>query len=499
MFMQNSKMQEELTPDTAAPKAIAMPDTWLILMVIALVAWCLGWLIPSGYFTEALVIDGRSVIVPESFVQLPEAQGLPLFAEGGAMGLLNTLFEGLVAGDKWGSAIGVFAFILITGGAFGVVFATGAVDAGIGRLVGTEAKSTAWLLPTLFLFFSLGGAVFGMGEEAIPFTLMLAPVLVRLGYDGLSAVVVTYLATQVGFATSWMNPFGVAIAQGIAGVPLMSGMQVRIAIWVSFTLLGMLWIWRYGHRLQKGETSLSAQTDSHLLERDDGAAMLTFERGHAVILAVLCAGIFWMIWGVTTRQYYLPEVASQFFCMGLAAAFVGILFKLNDMTPNRAIEAFRHGAGQLLPAAMVVAFAKGIVLLLGGDAPDQPSLLNTLLYYAASGLGELPTALTAWGMYLFQSVFNFFVTSGSGQAALTMPLMSPLSDLLGVTRQTAVLAFQLGDGLTNILVPTSAALMGCLGAAKVDWLVWIKFVWRFFLVIFCAASLCVIGAGLFGF
>ncbi|WP_390593013.1 putative basic amino acid antiporter YfcC [Simiduia litorea] len=497
--MQNSKIQEELTPKTAAPVAISMPDTWLILMVIALVAWGLGWLIPGGYFTEALMIDGRSVIVPESFVQLPEAQGLPLFAEGGAMGLLNTLFEGLVAGDKWGSAIGVFAFILITGGAFGVVFATGAVDAGIGKLVGTETKSTAWLLPTLFLLFSLGGAVFGMGEEAIPFTLMLAPVLVRLGYDGLSAVVVTYLATQVGFATSWMNPFGVAIAQGIAGVPLLSGAQVRLAIWLFFTALGMVWIWRYGRQLKNGVPSLSAQTDTRLVACDNDNTIATFERGHCLILAVLCAGIFWMIWGVTVRQYYLPEIASQFFCMGLAAAVVGVWFKLNAMTANSAIAAFRHGAAQLLPAAMVVAFAKGIVLLLGGDDPNQPSLLNTLLFYAAGALGELPSTLTAWGMYVFQSVFNFFVTSGSGQAALTMPIMSPLSDLLGVTRQTAVLAFQLGDGLTNILIPTSAALMGCLGAAQIEWLVWIKFIWRFFLVIFCVASLCVIGASLTGF
>ncbi|AFU99316.1 putative basic amino acid antiporter YfcC [Simiduia agarivorans] len=473
-------------------RKITMPDTWLILMAIALLAWLVGWWVPGGYFADTLQVDGKSVIDPGSFRYADAPVGLPLFAEGGGMGLFNTLFEGLVAGDKWGSAIGVFAFILITGGAFGVVFATGSVEAALERLIARAEGEPVWLLPGLFFVFSLAGAVFGMGEEAIPFTLMLVPVMARLGYDKLCAVVVTYVATQVGFAASWMNPFGVAIAQGIAGVPLLSGASVRMGLWLLFTLVGMVWIARYGRRV-RGSAGVVPQGSGHSVNP------APLQSGQWLVLAVLILGVAWMVWGVTQRGYYLPEIATQFFCIGLAAGLVGTLFRLNQMTANSALEAFRAGSAQLLPAAMIVAFAKGIVLLLGGDDPASPSVLNTLLFVCADALSELPAALTALGMLVFQSGFNFFVTSGSGQAALTMPLMAPLADLLGVSRQTAVLAFQLGDGFTNMLVPTSAALMGCLGAARIDWLDWIGFIWRFYLVLFALSAAAVMAAGVLGF
>ncbi|UTA47719.1 putative basic amino acid antiporter YfcC [Simiduia sp. 21SJ11W-1] len=472
-----------------------MPDTWIILGLVALLAYGLTWWVPAGQFTL-----GDAGLDPDTFVQAAHAQGLPVFAEGGAMGLLNLPFEGLVAGDKWGSAIGVFAFILITGGAFGVIFATGAVEQGLRRVIASQTAGSDWLLPVLFLLFSAGGAVFGMGEEAIPFTLMLAPLMVRMGYDSICALLVTYVATQVGFATSWMNPFGVAIAQGIAGVPLMSGMGLRIGTWCVFTLLGCIWVAWYGRRIRlQPARSLAHRSDDAFRNQSAQLVSERFERGHGLVLLALLAGVAWVIYGVTQRDYYLPEIATQFFTLGLVAAVIGCVLKLSNMTPNSAVAAFREGAAQLLPAAMIVALAKGIVLVLGGDAPDQPSVLNTVLFNASQVVGHLPDWLAAWGMYVFQSVFNFFVTSGSGQAALTMPLMAPLSDLVGVSRQTAVLAFQLGDGLTNILIPTSAALMGCLGAARLDWLVWVKFVWRYFVVMFCLSSTLVIAASMTGY
>ena len=169
------------------------------------------------------------------------------------------------------------------------------------------------------------------------------------------------------------------------------------------------------------------------------------------------------------------------------------------MTGNSAAEAFRQGAMAMVPAALIIGFARGIVYLMGGDDPSQPSLLNSLLYYGSESLGDLPAWLASWFMLLGQGVFNFFVTSGSGQAALTMPIMAPLSDLIGVTRQVAVLAFQLGDGLTNIVVPTSAVLMGCLGAARLEWLTWVRAIGLFFGGLFVLASLFVIGASLAGF
>lgn len=497
-----------MSTTTTSSTSIRMPDTWLILGAVALLAYLLTWMVPAGFFSEHTVqVERQGVLVaaqmldPDSF-QLDTARvgGLPLFAEGGQMGLLNLPFEGLVAGDKWGSAIGVFAFILITGGAFGVIFATGAVDEGLRSVIAKSHSSSDWLLPLLFLFFSAGGAVFGMGEEAIPFTLMLAPLMVRMGYDSICAVLVTYVATQVGFATSWMNPFGVAIAQGIAGVPLMSGMYPRMGMWSLFTALGALWVWWYGRKVRlQPQQSLAFISDEHFRDHSPSNLATQFSAGHKWVLLSLLTGVIWVIYGVTQRSYYLPEIATQFFTLGLVAAVIGIVFGLNGLTANKAVDAFREGAAQLLPAAMIVALAKGIVLVLGGDKPTESSVLNTLLHYTSGLVGELPSWLAAWGMYVFQSVFNFFVTSGSGQAALTMPLMAPLSDLVGVTRQTSVLAFQLGDGLTNILIPTSAALMGCLGAARLQWLVWIAFVWRYFIAMFALSSALVIGASLLGY
>ena len=474
-----------------------VPDTYIILMVVALLAFLLTYLITPGSFSmvEQVQSNGEvtSVIDPQSFKQVPTgAKGLPVFAEGGEIGLLNLPFEGLVSGTKWGASIGVFAFILITGGAFGIIMATGAINRGLMRLIAKSSTLEVLAIPVLFFAFSLGGAIFGMGEEVIPFVLIIVPVFLVMGYDSITALLVTYVATQVGFACSWMNPFSVSVAQGIAGVPLLSGSGFRIVLWVAFTTLAALFTFIYAQRIKKNP-QLSLAFNSDLITKKEQSSTSTLDDqvlslGDKLVFLTLVGGIGWMIWGVTSRGYYLPEIASQFFTMGVVAAIIGIFFKLENMNANKAVEAFRHGAAQLLPAALVVAFAKGIVLMLGGDGPEQDSVLNTILHSASQSLSDLPDVLAGMFMFLFQSIFNFFVTSGSGQAALTMPLMAPLADLLGLSRQIAVLAFQLGDGLTNILVPTSAALMGCLGAARLDWGVWLRFIaWPLFVLMMLSA------------
>ena len=483
----------------------AMPDTYLILLCVALVAFALNFLIPAGtYDTLVTEVNGaeRAVIDPATYRPAAAApEGMPLFAEGGRIGLLNFPFEGLVSGTKWGASIGVFAFILLTGGAFGLIFASGSVERGLFQVIARKRDAGHLYLAVLCVLFSIGGAVFGMGEEVIPFTLILAPLLVSMGYDSITALLVTYVATQVGFATSWMNPFGVSIAQGIAGLPVMSGSVPRMVLWSAATAMLAGYIIIYARRIQRQpELSLAHASDSVFRSRNEAADKLqTMVRGDGVVLLLFAAGIAWMIWGVVQRGYFLPEIATQFFTTGVVIAAVSILFRLNGLTANGAAEAFKQGAQQLLPAAMVVAFAKGIVLLLGGDDPTGASVLNTILHWAGGVLGDVSGAVSAWFMLVFQTVFNFFVTSGSGQAALTMPIMAPLSDVVGVSRQTAVLAFQLGDGFTNIVVPTSAALMGCLGAARLDWGVWIRFVLPLQAGLFALASLAVVLAAVTGF
>ncbi|KZX53399.1 hypothetical protein A3709_09720 [Halioglobus sp. HI00S01] len=469
-----------------------MPDTYLVIGAVALLVFVLSLLIDPGVFDVREVAVGdsiREVIDPDSFRRVPEAGGASLFSTDDRPGLFNALYEGLVSGSRMGGAVGIMAFILITGGSFGVVMASGAIHRGLGRIIAGQRLTGGAFIAVLFVIFSLSGAVFGMGEEVIPFVLMLLPVMLSMGYDRVSVVLVTYVATQIGFATSWMNPFSVAIAQGIADVPLLSGMPLRMGIWCLFTGLGLAFCLRYAgaHRVAPQAAGADEQTAP------------TLSLGDRLVLLALLGTVVWVSWGVIAQGYYLPEIATQFAILGVASGVIAVVFRLDGMTANSAMAAFRKGAADLLPAALVVGFARGIVYLMGGDDPATPSILNTLLHAGSVALAGLPDWLAAWFMLLGQSVFNFFVTSGSGQAALTMPLMAPMADLLGIERQVAVLAFQLGDGLTNMLVPTSAALMGCLGAAKLDWLDWVRAVARLYGWLLLPASVSVIGAVLFGY
>lgn len=470
-----------------------MPDTYLVIGAVALLAYALSFLLTPGLFSVVEQLrDGTlvPVIDPDSFRFVEGARGLPLFSSDGSPALFNAIFEGLVSGDRMGGAVGIMAFILLTGGSFGVVLATGSVNRGLGRLITGSDSDGRVMLTSLFLAFSLGGAVFGMSEEAIPFVMMLVPVMRRLGYDNVTTLLVTYVATQIGFATSWMNPFSVAVAQGIAQLPLLSGLPLRLGMWSVFTVFGIVFTLRYAARTRVSDISAEALPAAH-----DHSLRV----GDVLILLALAGTIIWIVWGVVFAGYYLPEIATQFVILGITAGVIATVFRLDGMHANKAVQAFRQGAMDLLPAALVVGFARGIVFLLGGDDPVQPSLLNTLLFYGSEAINGFPAWLAAWGMFCFQSVFNFFVTSGSGQAALTMPLMAPLSDLIGVSRQVAVLAFQLGDGLTNMIVPTSASLMGCLGAARLDWLQWVRTVSLFFLGLFMLGSLFVVLASVYGY
>lgn len=472
----------------------SMPDTLVILFFVGLFAVALNYWVPDGQFATEQVIQQtpsgeveRELIVADSYQRADTQAGLPLFSADG-MGVLNAPFEGLVSGDKWGAAVGVVAFIILIGGAFGIIMRTKTIEYAILALVSHTQHAHQLLLALLFVTFSFGGAVFGMGEEAIAFCLVLLPVMRAMGYNAIVTVFVTYVATQVGFATSWMNPFSVAIAQSLAGVPVLSGAGYRGALWAVFTGVSLIYLMRYAKRIRT-DAGASKQ-HSEILK---GRMQIT----DWMILLAFVSGIAWVVWGVAWHAYYIPQIATQFLTMGLVIGFLAMIG--GRMRANDIAESFSNGAQQLLPAALIVGLAKGVVLILGGDDPTEPSTLNTLLHGAGQMLAGVPETLAAVMMLMLQGGFNFLVTSGSGQAALTMPLMAPLSDLVGVSRQVAVLAFQLGDGLTNLIVPTSAALIGCLGAVKLSWAAWFRFIWRFQIVLFIMSVTAVWLAVLMGF
>ena len=490
-------------------KKFSMPDTYVIIFFVVIFAAILTHTVPVGkfqmekvtYTTETGAEKTRVVPVAGSFSYELNEQGKPLvkgvkfFEPGGNVGISNYVFEGLTSGDKWGTSVGVIAFILITGGAFGIILRTKAVEAGLFSLIKKTKGSEYLLLPIVFFFFSLGGAVFGMGEEAIPFAMVLIPIVIGMGYDAITGILITYVSTQIGFATSWMNPFSVAIAQGVAGVPVLSGAVFRIVMWIFFTGLGIVYTLKYAKNVKENpESSISYESDAYyrsefnITEHQD----MEFTLGHKLVLAIVILGMAWIIYGVVEFGYFLPEIATQFVIMGVVSGIIGVIFKLDNMRVNDIASSFRKGAEDLIGAAIVVGMAKGIVLVLGGADAGEPSVLNTVLNWVATGLSGLPSAFCAWVMYIFQSIFNFFVVSGSGQAALTMPIMAPLSDLVGVPRQVAVVAFQLGDGFTNLIVPTSGILIAILGIAKLDWVVWAKFQIKFQGILFFFGTIFVI-------
>lgn len=473
-------------------QGFTVPDTYIIIFFVVVFAALLTFLVPQGFYeTEDItyMMNGvektRTVIKDGSFQYLLDENGQPmtvgasLFAADGSTGFFNYMYNGIVSS----SAIEIIAFLMVVGGAFGILIRTGAIESGIMGMIKKANGKEKLLIPVLFVLFSLGGAVFGMGEEALPFLMILAPILVAMGYDSVTAVLITYCATQIGFGTSWMNPFSVGIAQGISGLEVFSGAEFRMPMWLVFTAAGCIITMLYAARIKKDPLkSIAYESDAYFRDKtntsEEADGIQKFGIGHILVLLTLVATMVWVIWGVMVHGYYMAEIATQFFIMGIAAGIIGVIFKLNGMKMNDIASAFKSGAADLIGAALVVAMAQGIMQVLGGSDPTAPTVLNTVLYAISEAFAGLSGAAAAVLMYVFQSVFNFFVVSGSGQAALTMPIMAPLADLLGVSRQTAVLAFQLGDAFTNLIVPTSGCLIGALAIAKIEWSSWIKFAWK---------------------
>ena len=486
-------------------KGFNMPDTYIIIFFVVILAAILTFLVPKGYYETqdvTYMMNGvektRTVIKDGSFQYLTDeagnvvTEGVSLFSGDGETGFFNYLYNGITSD----SAIQIIAFLLVVGGSFGIMIRTGAIEAGLIRLIRKAKGAEKLLIPILFVLFSLGGAVFGMGEEALPFTMILCPLFVAVGYDTVIAILVTYVATQIGFGTSWMNPFSVGIAQGIAGLDVFSGAGFRMVMWLVFTTLGCTMTMLYAAKIKKNPmTSIAYETDQYFRDQNEKTGIddtHTFGIGHILVLLTLLATMIWVIWGVMVKGYYMAEIATQFFVMGVAAGVIGMIFHLNNMKLNDIAASFKKGATDLIGAALVVAMAQGIMQVLGGSDPSTPTVINTILYGISQAFSGLSGSVAAVLMYLFQSVFNFFVVSGTGQAAITMPIMAPLADLLGVTRQTSVLAFQLGDALTNIIVPTSGCLIASLAVAKIEWSSWVKFMWKFLGVLMIAAVITIL-------
>lgn len=432
-----------------------VPHTLVIIVAIILLVSIATYIVPGGAYEKVVNDLDKTVVVDGSFKYIEnEPQGL--FA------ILQAPIQGIVDSGE------IIAFLLIVGGAFNIISRTKAIDFGIVNIVNVFKGKEILIIPIITTIFSLGGAVFGMYEEAVPFVAILVPLMLALGYDSIMAVAVTYLACALGFSSAMLNPFTVGIAQSIAEIPMFSGIAYRTIIWVITTIVGCVFLMMYARKIKKNP-ELSPVYESDKIKREN---LQNFEEDHEkftlthkVILASLAVCIGVIVWGVLAKGFWIPQIAAVFLITGL---FSGIIGRLSG---DEMADAFMEGAKGMIGAAVMIGFARAIVIV-----AENASIIDTILYNLSNVIGQLPSLLAACIMYPIQMFINFFVGSGSGQAALTMPILAPLGDLIGVSRQLTVLIFQFGDGFSNIIFPTSGILIACLGIAGVPFGKWFKWV-----------------------
>jgi uncharacterized ion transporter superfamily protein YfcC len=418
-------------------------------------------------------VGTREVVVPGTFRILERGERSPLATLGHSAGMV---FKAPILGFTDPDAAPIIAFVFLIGGAFGVLQRTGAVDAALRRLVQASRRSRLLehlLLPFFMTVFSLGGAIFGMAEETVPFVLIFVPLAVALGYDSVTGAAIPFVGSAAGFAAAFFNPFTVGVAQGIAGLPPFSGAAFRVALWLVMTTLAIAFVMWHAHRVRRQP----ARSPTYSLDegkRREGLPLTdldtAFTRRHQAVLAVFFIGLAVLVWGVLPPAqgglgWYIVEIAALFIALGV------IMGALGGLGGDGTAGAFMDGVRQLAATGVLIGLARGILIVL-----QDGQAIDTILHAMATALEGTSAATAAMAMFAVQTAINFFVPSGSGQAALTMPLMAPLSDLVGVSRQTAVLAFQLGDGITNMIIPTNPVLMGVVALAGVPWSLWARWV-----------------------
>ncbi len=434
------------------------PDVFVIAFTLILLAAAATWILPGGSYTrQKEMVNGtaREVVVPGTYRVEPSKPQVAAIVLAPMRGFL-----------RMGAIVGL---IFIVGGAFNILNDTGAIAAGIHLLVRALGKRSFLVIPIVMTVFSFFGGAYGMAEEAIPFALIFVPLALALGYDSIVGVCLSFVAAGVGFSAGFLNPFTVQISQGIAGVPLGSGIRYRIVIWALATAFAIAWVMVYAARVKADPTrSPMYELDRARREESAGAETETtaFTWRHGACLLVLAATVVGLILGSTRYNWYMTEFAGLFFAMGLAAGIAG------GIGPNKLAKSFIVGAKDIASAALIVAFAGGIVVIL-----EDGHILDTILYGMASVTSHFGGILAAQSMYVLQMILNFFIPSGSTKAVLTMPLLAPLADLSGITRQTLVLAYQLGAGFNSMILPTSAVTVGTLALAKIPYERWFRWNW----------------------
>ena len=523
-----------------------VPHTFVIVFCCILLAAMMTWFIKPGKYVQEQVGD-ESVMTFYYQDQLPEPYASEFHAEPQTWQVFSALFKGF---EKQS---GIIVFILIVGGAFWIMSKSRAIDTGIMAFLGftQRLERKKWIrkigvnniiITLIMILFSLFGSVFGMSEETIAFTLIIIPLAISMGYDSIVGVCMVYVAAHIGFSGAMLNPFTIGIAQGIADIPLFSGIGYRLVCWVILTIIGIVFVLWYANKVKKNPKSSivyeddnywrNQKTEEESLKEEaavrSSAAWIVFGIVSALliffaisypmttlsignetstlpllpigaglfliigfftlrksvpyfILTLLFGTVYYLIVGVLGYGWYIMEIATLFLFMGICCGFAF------GKSASDIAKLFIEGMGDILSAAVIVGLAAGIVIVL-----QDGGIIDTILYGLSKSMSNLGVIASTEIMYGIQTLINIVIPSGSAKAAITMPIMAPFSDLIGISRQTTVMAFQFGDGFTNMITPTSGVLIAALGVARIPWEKWVRFIWKFILILIVVGALLLI-------
>ena len=450
-------------------KKSRFPDSLVLIFSFIVLAQLLGYFVPQGKF-ERQPFQGNAskmMVVPGTYSPVAEDQEVTL----APWYFLEAVPKGL------SKAQDIIFLVFLVGGVIAILRATGAIDALLHSAVQRLGKSPGVLIAGCLLLFSLGSYTIGMGEEYVPLIPILVTMSLAMKMDAIVAMGMVWVPYGIGWACAGFNPFGVVIAQDIAGVPIHSAWDVRLVMMFLFLAVGFHHVYRYARRIQR-DPSKSLVADVDYSEGFAPPADVRLTPARIGILVLFLAAICGFVYGASKYGWYIGELNAIFLGLGLVAA------ALARLSPGKTSKAFIQGAAEMTSAALLIGFARAIQVVL-----DDGQIIDTIINSIANLLEGTGPEVSASGMLAVQTVCNLFIPSGSGQAYVTMPIMSPLATLTDVPQQTAVLAYQFGDGFTNMIVPTSALVMGTLALGRIPYGAWVKFVGPLLLKLFAMAVL----------
>ncbi|MDB3086377.1 YfcC family protein [Clostridioides difficile] len=434
-------------------KRFTMPQTLTIIFLLIVVMAVLTWIVPSGNF-ERVDIDGRSVVVAGTYEKAPSnPQGITDVFSAPINGFID--------------AAEVVGFVLIVGGAFGIVNKTGAIEAIIAHTVNKMKKFQFLIIPISMILFGLGGTTFGMSEETLPFYMIFIPLMTSMGYDSLTAVATVFIGATAGFGAATTNPFSVGIAQALSQIAPGSGIEFRVVMFIIYMAISIAFVMMYANKVKK-DPKKSLVHDISLNQEsmvNSDTNIKEFTKREAIVIAIFVIGMGIMIFGVLKLGWYIAEIAMIFTAIGIISGIA------SGLKQDEIVNSFISGAGDLMTAGLCIAFARGIVII-----AENGFIIDTILNSAANLLNGLPKTIFINLTFLIEGLIAFLIPSASGLASLTIPVLAPLGDLVDVSRQMIVTAYQFGIGVTNLITPTSGVLMGALAVANIPWSKWVRFI-----------------------